>query len=130
MSSECIETTNTRDRDGYGRCAVRRYGRMIWSTHILAWIDAHGMLPPPETPCVLHRCDNPPCENSDHLFAGTVADNNRDMVLKGRHRNQKKDRCPTCDAEFSIRADGRGRWCQPCKAEGKRRLRARELVSV
>lgn len=33
---------------------------------------------------VLHRCDNPPCIAADHLFLGTIADNSRDMAVKGR----------------------------------------------
>jgi transposase len=35
--------------------------------------------------CALHRCDNPPCVNPDHLFPGTRLDNNRDCIAKGRY---------------------------------------------
>ena len=51
-------------------------------THRVSWMLHHGALAVGDN--VLHRCDNPPCCNPDHLFLGTKADNTADMIEKGR----------------------------------------------
>lgn len=65
--------------NGYGQTSApgTRYA------HRRAWELANG--PIPIGLWVLHRCDNPPCVNPQHLFLGNRADNVRDMVSKGRH---------------------------------------------
>lgn len=40
--------------------------------------------PIPAGKLVLHHCDNPRCHRPSHLYAGTHADNNRDVVARSR----------------------------------------------
>ena len=81
-SGGCLEWGRTKHNFGYGMLS---YHDRMWTAHRLMWTLTHG--PVPEELCVLHRCDNPPCCNPDHLFLGTHADNVRDKIEKGRMRH-------------------------------------------
>jgi|SRR5882672_1393227 len=50
--------------------------------HRFSWMIHNG--PIPEGIDVCHTCDVAHCVRPDHLFLGTQADNNADMVQKGR----------------------------------------------
>lgn len=78
---DCIEYQGCRKSNGYGWVTYK--GKQI-GAHRKAWIEANGEIP--EGMYVLHKCDNPPCINIDHLFLGTPADNINDMVQKKRNR--------------------------------------------
>lgn len=70
--------------DGYGRLQVGERKQ-------LAHRVAHELFvgPIPDGLCALHRCDNRPCVRPDHLFLGTVGDNNRDRAAKGRNGDNR-----------------------------------------
>lgn len=131
MPNGCIEFMGSRDGKGYGKVSAG-LGMSPLKAHRLAWELANG--PIPEDAWVLHRCDNPPCVNPDHLFLGDSLTNVIDMVSKGRHHNQVKGSCP---AGHSYAKHGRivythgrpGRVCSICRREANRLYRLRKKAS-
>ena len=79
---------------GYGSVAIKSLnGKFRRRTaHRLMWILRNGRVPE-RWHFVCHKCDNPPCCNPDHMYLGTLADNNKDMAAKGRYNHQKKTHC-------------------------------------
>lgn len=115
---------------GYGAISIKgkpqRANRMSYRMHFGEF---------DENLWVLHKCDNPPCVNPEHLFLGTCRDNVHDMVGKGRWRSQFKD-VPSCvnghpfteenTYRYTTTRGGPGRGCRTCRKlhsrESKRRL--------
>lgn len=80
---------------GYGR---RYYKGKQWRAHRAEWDEKRG--PIPDGLNVLHRCDNKPCKEINHLFLGTQKDNMQDMVSKGRHNYQPRKPLVQVPASF------------------------------
>ncbi len=105
---------------GHGVMGRGRRGTGLILAHRAAWELYRGPIPPGLLVC--HRCDVPCCVNPDHLFLGTYADNNRDMVTKGRHPQFGMTHCKR-GHPFSYQ----GRAQQICRTCGKAYRLAREM---
>jgi len=77
LKNGCIEWMGTRDRDGYAR-----YGEKTKIVTRLIYEKKNGKIP--KNMCICHSCDNPGCVNIDHLWLGTIKENNDDKLKKGR----------------------------------------------
>lgn len=83
-ASGCLEWTGARIKDGYG--VIKVTGKSTLA-HRFSYERSIG--PVPDGMKVLHRCDNPSCVDSDHLFLGSDQDNMDDMFAKGRGRKAR-----------------------------------------
>lgn len=99
-ASGCHEWQRSLQNKGYGKISFR--GKRPQRAHRMAYALHHD-LPIPFDGVVCHTCDNRKCVNPEHLFLGTIADNNRDMVRKGRQSAPKL----TAAVVRAIRADTR-----------------------
>lgn len=77
--SGCWEWKFGRNPKGYGAKIQDGYTM----AHRVVFALAHGPIQGRKQ-MVLHRCDNPPCCNPDHLFMGDNSMNLADMASKGR----------------------------------------------
>ena len=88
MPNGCWEWNRGRDGNNYGRINVEGHYRGSHRVAAHVWLG-FDLASPLE---VLHKCDNPPCINPDHLFIGTQSDNLKDCVAKGRWKTPWKVR--------------------------------------
>lgn len=87
---DCWIWTGCTSPQGYGMFSVNNKARLASR---IAWELTNG--PIKDGLNALHKCDNPPCCNPNHLFLGTRTDNHIDSVNKGRAVVDKGSKCIT-----------------------------------
>jgi hypothetical protein len=84
QATPCVLWQGSVDRQGYGRRKVDRRGMRV-TIGVHRWVMEQVLGRTLESgEFILHACDNPPCYRVEHLSVGSVYDNNRDMLVKGR----------------------------------------------
>ncbi len=89
-SDECWLWTGARHPKGYGRIRQGGRGSKTLLAHRVSFELHKRLLKPGENAC--HRCDNPPCVNPNHLFAGSQKDNIIDREAKGRSADRRGEK--------------------------------------
>lgn len=89
-SSGCLEWHGYKDVYGYGVLLVSNDGiKKNKKAHRLSFEQTYGEIEVGKLVC--HKCDVRNCIEPTHLFLGSVADNNKDMMQKRRFRPGKQN---------------------------------------
>lgn len=130
MPDGCHIWTAARGKAGLGYGMIRNHGKYVVASRA-SYVIYKGEIPHGMVVC--HRCDNPPCVNPAHLFLGTISDNAKDSVFKGRSKNTQKTHCAQGHAYSgdNLVVYGQKNWrtCRICNNEKNRLYKAKKRLA-
>jgi hypothetical protein len=93
-----------KNKAGYGQIMLRNKRGKPQYAHRVSFEAFKCEIP--EDALVLHSCDQPCCVNPDHLRAGSISDNSKDMIKRNRgkgqlHRGDGRVKTTLSDAEVA-----------------------------
>lgn len=89
--NNCWEWTRGKNGQGYGTQRINsniKNSSKRYTVHRISKAIFHGF-DIGSSLCICHHCDNRICFNPEHLFIGTIIDNNLDKEKKGRGNRPK-----------------------------------------
>ena len=89
FTDDCWEWCGS--KSGFGHGVFHRRTLPPMRAHRFAYEQAHGVMVPKRS-FVCHHCDNPSCVRPSHLYVGDSKTNARDMRVRGRAKNQHKNK--------------------------------------
>lgn len=95
MLPDCIDhgRTVSLKPEGYALVGIPGVRSRCVGLHRLVYASKQGVtLSDLKGTVVRHTCDNPRCINPKHLIGGSIADNNKDRVERGRSAKQVPSR--------------------------------------
>lgn len=90
--NNCWEWLKSTNKKGYGYFQINALP--AFPAHRVSYELYKGEIP--EGMCVCHSCDNPKCVNPDHLWLGTIKENNLDRDKKGRNAQPRGEKHGMC----------------------------------
>jgi hypothetical protein len=108
-STGCWLWTGYTNNQGYGTIQFEGRKQLVHRLAAMLWLQIQGW--------ALHKCDRPTCFNPEHLFDGNNSENQKDSVVKKRHRQSRKTTCPMGHplAGENLGVSKVARVCKTCK---------------
>lgn len=108
------------DKNGYG---ITELNSKKEAAHRVYYKKYKGLVP--DKLLVLHKCDNPPCVNPEHLFLGTQKQNIQDAINKGRFYGGTETHCVRnheyTEGNTGYNSKSNLRFCKNCKKQSDER---------